>query len=98
MLHATPDTAGVLRQMSLVLFGDGAPADSLAVPSTSGSFATPVADAGVGIRFQTHIGDLDVPLRLELPLWVSRPTLAQDTKQGINPWQFRWLFSVEKSF
>jgi hypothetical protein len=89
---------GVFRRAALMVFADGALVDTLAARSTTGNFYTPLADAGVGIRFGVHVGDLDVPLRFELPLWLSRPELAQDTRTGLNQFQFRWLFSVEKSF
>jgi hypothetical protein len=96
--HLVENDSGVFRQAKLVAFGDGAFADSLAVSATGGNCCSTLADAGVGVRFGLHVGDLDVPLRFEVPFWVSRPLFAQDTKQGTNTFQFRWLFSLEKSF
>ncbi|HEY2824067.1 MAG TPA: M1 family aminopeptidase [Gemmatimonadales bacterium] len=96
--HVVTRAGGVLRRAGLVAFADGGLVDTLAVPSTSGSSLTPLADAGAGVRFALHLGDLNVPLRFEVPLWLSRPAYAQDTRQGVNSFQFRWLFSLEKSF
>ena len=33
--------------------------------------------------------------RLDLPLYVSRPTFAQDDGPGTDRVGFRWVFSVE---
>ena len=89
---------GVLRNASLVLFGDAGLVDTLAVASTSGDAATGLYDAGPGVRIGLHIGDLDFPLRVEFPLLVSRPEFAHNTRQGLDDLEFRWLVSLEQTF
>jgi hypothetical protein len=89
---------GPLRRASVVIFGDGALADSLAVPSTSGGAVTPLFDAGAGIRLGLRIGDLDVPLRVEFPFLVSRPLYAHNQRHATGTIGFRWLMSLERSF
>jgi hypothetical protein len=91
-------TRGPLRRASLVIFGDGALADSLAVPSTGGGAVTPLFDAGAGVRFGLRIGDLDVPLRVEFPFLVSRPLYAHNQRHATGTIGFRWLMSLERSF
>jgi hypothetical protein len=89
---------GPLRTASVVIFGDGALADSLAVPSTGGAAVTPLLDAGAGLRLGLRIGDVDVPLRVEFPFVVSRPQYAHNRRQGTETIEFRWLMSLERSF
>lgn len=89
---------GPLRSLSVVVFGDGALADSLAVPSTGGGAVTPLLDAGTGVRLGLRLGDLDVPLRVEFPFLVTRPQFAHNRRQGTETIEFRWLMSLEHSF
>lgn len=89
---------GPLRSVGVVAFGDGAVADTLAVPSPGGSGATVLADAGVGLRFDLRVGDLQFPLRAELPLWLNRPGYAQDQRTTSKAFDFRWLISVQPIF
>ncbi len=91
-------TRGPLRDVSVVVFGDGALADSLAVPSTGDGAVTPLIDAGAGVRLALRIGDLDVPLRVEFPILVSRPAYAHNRRGGTDVIEFRWLMSLERSF
>jgi hypothetical protein len=56
-----------------------------------------VADAGIGLRVGHRIGQTTFQTRLDLPLWVSRPELAQDGGPG-NPVGFRWTFSFSPAF
>jgi hypothetical protein len=57
-----------------------------------------LGDAGVGLRAQHRIGDTPVTTRVEFPLWVSRPELAQDTHPGGDHFGFRWLVAVGAAF
>ncbi|NIN10314.1 MAG: hypothetical protein GTN62_03210 [Gemmatimonadales bacterium] len=91
-------SSGLLRSASVVVFGDGALADSLAVPSAGGDFLTPLFDAGVGVRFRWRLGDLSFPLRVEVPLVVARSLFAHNTRQGTDTFEFRWLISLEPIF
>jgi hypothetical protein len=54
-----------------------------------------IGDAGVGLRAEHRIGDTRFVTRLDLPLWVNRPELAQDRSPGDNEFAFRWVFSFE---
>ena len=54
-----------------------------------------LGDAGVGLRADHRIGDTRFTTRFDLPLYVSRPALAQDRAPGDNHVAFRWTFSFE---
>jgi hypothetical protein len=54
-----------------------------------------IGDAGVGLRAEHRIGDTRFVTRFDLPLWVSRPGLAQDASPGDRRVAFRWLFSFQ---
>jgi hypothetical protein len=56
-----------------------------------------LGDAGVGLRAEHRIGDTRFVTRFDLPLWVSRPALAQDRSPGDDELAFRWVFSFEPS-
>jgi hypothetical protein len=56
-----------------------------------------VGDAGLGLRSDHRIGRTPFQIRFDLPLWVSRPALAQDDGPG-SPVGFRWSFSFRPSF
>lgn len=89
---------GVVRSVGLVAFADVGLADSLAVPAPTGAAAVSLSDAGLGVRVELAIGDRRFPLRLEAPLYVSRPLFAHNRRQGTDPFEFRWLLSVEPIF
>jgi hypothetical protein len=54
-----------------------------------------IGDAGVGLRAEHWIGDTRFVTRFDLPLWVSRPALAQDAAVGDDELAFRWVFSFQ---
>lgn len=54
-------------------------------------------DAGIGVRIGHRIGQTSFQTRLDLPLWVSRPELAQDGGPSA-PVGFRWAFSFSPAF
>ena len=54
-----------------------------------------LGDAGVGLRAEHRIGDTRFTTRFDLPLYVSRPALAQDRAPGDHHFAFRWTFSFE---
>ncbi len=91
-------STGPLRRVAVVLFGDGALTDTLAVRSLERRAWTPITDGGAGLRMWLRLGDIDVPVRVEFPFWVSRPALAHDTRLGTRQFQFRWLASFEPTF
>jgi Peptidase family M1 domain len=57
-----------------------------------------LGDAGVGLRAEHRIGDTRFMTRLDLPLFVSRPALAQDREPGDDQLAFRWMFSFQPEF
>ena len=57
-----------------------------------------LADAGVGLRAEHRIGDTRIITRVDFPLYVSRPELAQDTHPGTDRVGFRWQFSFGAAF
>jgi hypothetical protein len=57
-----------------------------------------LGDAGIGIRAEHRIGDTRFVTRFDLPLWVSRPELAQDRSAGDDELAFRWVLSFEPEF
>lgn len=91
-------TSGVFRSASIVGFGDAALVDSMAVSSNFGKGATPVSDAGVGVRFGLRIGDIAFPIRVEFPLFVSEPDAARERIPGGERVGFRWLISFQPIF
>lgn len=54
-----------------------------------------VADAGLGLRAEHKIGDTRFSTRIDFPLYLSRPELAQDRDAGDDELAFRWAFSFE---
>ncbi len=89
---------GVFRSASIVGFGDAALVDTLAVVSTFGNGASPVSDAGIGVRIGLRIGDIDFPVRVEFPFFVSEPDLAHERIPGDERVGFRWLISFQPIF
>ena len=57
-----------------------------------------LGDAGIGLRAEHRIGDTRFVTRFDLPLWVSRPELAQDRAAGDDEVAFRWVLSFEPEF
>jgi hypothetical protein len=57
-----------------------------------------LADAGVGLRAEHQIGQTRFTTRADLPLFVSRPRLAQDRDPGADELGFRWAFSFSPAF
>jgi hypothetical protein len=90
--------AKLFRRVSAVGFGDFGQALS------DGTIARPIAklgflgDAGIGLRAEHQIGERQITTRVEFPVWVSRPELAQDTHPGLDHFGFRWLVALGASF
>jgi hypothetical protein len=57
-----------------------------------------IGDAGLGVRAEHRIGDTRFSTRLDFPLYVSKPELAQDRRVGDNEVEFRWTFSFQPAF
>jgi hypothetical protein len=47
------------------------------------------------MRAEHRIGDTRFVTRFDLPLFVSRPLLAQDRSPGDDQFAFRWVFSFQ---
>jgi hypothetical protein len=87
--------ARLFSRVALAAFTDlarGFQADEDAPPTGRIRF---LGDAGVGLRAEHRIGDTRFMTRFDLPLWVSRPELAQDREAGDDEVAFRWVFSFE---
>ena len=89
---------GIFRSAAVTVFGDGALIDTLAVRSVFGNGMTPVSDAGVGARFDLRVGDINFPVRIEFPFFVSEPNLAHERIPGGERLSFRWLISFQPTF
>lgn len=87
---------GVFRRIALALFADGALADG-DLDAPAGDALRAVGDAGIGARVDHWIGATPFQTRLDLPLWVSRPQLAQQARTG-SSFGWRWSFSFRPSW
>jgi hypothetical protein len=87
----------LFRRVALAAFGDAGHAirDGIVGRGDKLQF---LGDAGVGLRMDHRIGQTSFTTRLDLPLVVSRPLLAQDTDPGNKKGGFRWQFSFSPAF
>jgi hypothetical protein len=90
--------SSLCSRIGLAAFGDLARAFGDHTPSALGGPVEVLADAGVGVRMSHRIGDTRFVTRFDLPLYVSRPALAQDTHPGTKALGFRWAFSFEPAW
>ncbi len=86
--------AGLFNRVSLAAFGDGALSDAGLLPGAGPENLNAFGDAGVGLRIGHRLGQTNFVTRFDLPVFVSRPLLAQDTHPA-NQVGFRWTFSLE---
>jgi hypothetical protein len=86
---------GLFRRTAVALFGDGALTDARG-DDTVGPVRL-LADAGIGIRFDHHLGNTPFQTRVDLPVWVNEPSLAQDDRPT-DRFGWRWLFSFRASW
>jgi hypothetical protein len=84
----------VLKRIAIAAFTDVAMGDG-DLSGVRGHLVA-VADAGVGLRLDQRFAHTSYQMRLEIPLWVSRPALAQDDAGGALG--FRWIISLMPSF
>jgi hypothetical protein len=89
-------TARLFQRVTLAAFTDLAFGDH--VDPTDRGRPRFVGDAGIGLRADHRIGDTRFTTRFDLPLYVSRPELAQDGEPGDDELEFRWTFSFEPAF
>jgi hypothetical protein len=85
----------ILNRIAVAAFSDGGLGNGDL--DSGGSRLRGVADAGVGLRLGYLIGQTRFVARFDLPLWVSRPDLAQDDRPG-RPFGFRWSVSFAPAF
>jgi Peptidase family M1 domain len=87
----------LFHRVGVAAFSDIARQLGGTTPPTTGVIRF-LGDAGVGIRVDHRIGDTSFMTRLDLPLYVSRPELAQDREPGDSEVKFRWTFSFQPAF
>ena len=87
--------AKLFSRVTLAAFTDLAHGIGESTAGLPGGRVRFVGDAGVGIRAEHRIGDTRFVTRLDLPLWVSRPELAQDAEPRDDELAFRWVFSFQ---
>jgi hypothetical protein len=87
--------AHLFNRIALAAFTDLSHAMGGGAQPLTGDRIRFLGDAGVGIRVEHRIGDTRFSTRFDLPLYVSRPELAQDRAPGDDKLAFRWTFSFE---
>ncbi len=87
--------ARLFSRVALAAFTDLAHGIGEGEPVLPGGRVRFVGDAGVGLRAEHRIGDTRFVTRFDLPLWMSRPELAQDAAVGDEELAFRWVFSFQ---
>jgi hypothetical protein len=87
--------AKLFQRIALAAFTDLAHGIGGAAQPLTGDRLRFLADAGIGLRAEHRIGDTDFMTRLDVPLYLSRPELAQDRTPGDDELEFRWTFSFE---
>jgi Peptidase family M1 domain len=87
----------LFRRVGIALFGDAGHAirDGIVGRGDKLEF---LADAGVGLRAEHRIGETTFTTRVDFPILVSRPELAQDQAPGGEEAGFRWGFSFSPAF
>jgi len=90
--------AKLFRRVRLAAFGDVGHTIGDSVDPTGSSQLRWLADAGVGLRVDHQIGATAFTTRVDLPLYVSRPAVAQDTDPGSDRVGFRWTVSFQPSW
>ena len=83
----------LFRRAGIALFGDLAVADGDFARAGS-TRARLSGDAGIGIRATHRIGTTEFTTRVDFPLWVGVPALAEDGEAD-EAFGFRWLFSFQ---
>jgi hypothetical protein len=91
-------SAHLLNRVALAVFTDVSHGIGGTSQLLTGDRIRFLGDAGVGLRAEHRIGDTEFSTRLDLPLYVSRPELAQDRRPGDGDLEFRWTFSFEPAF
>ena len=90
--------ARLFSRVALAAFTDLAHAIGGEAQPLTGNRLRFLGDAGLGLRADHRIGDTRFTTRIDFPLYVSRPQLAQGPTSGDNELDFRWTFSFEPAF
>lgn len=90
--------AKLFRRVRLAAFGDVGHTIGDSFDPSNATRLRWLADAGVGLRADHLIGNTAFTTRVDLPLYVSRPTLAQDRDPGSDRVGFRWTFGFQPSW
>ena len=96
-LWARP-SAHLFNRIALAAFTDLSHAIGGTAQPLTGDRIRFLGDGGIGLRADHRIGATSFTTRFDLPLYVSRPELAQDRNAGDNDLEFRWTFSFEPAF
>jgi hypothetical protein len=88
-------SAPLFNRVALAAFADLSHAIGGPPQPLTGDRIRFLGDAGLGVRADHHIGDTRFTTRLDFPLYVSRPELAQDRDPGDGEMEFRWTFSFQ---
>ena len=84
----------LFREVRVAMFG-GAAFGNGDIPAT-GTSASLVADAGIGLKMRHRIGQTSFVTRFDVPILVTRPRLAVSQIDGAV--QLRWVVSVRPTF
>ena len=90
----TRQNARLFNRIGIAAFTDLAQAFGSSDQPLTGNRLRFVGDAGIGIRAEHRIGDTRFVTRFDLPLFVSRPELAQDRSPGDDKVAFRWVVQL----
>ena len=96
-MDLVPAGSGLFNRIALAGFADAVAADGDLDPEGRNRMFG-VGDAGPGLRIDHRLGKTSFQTRLDVPLWVSRPELAQDQGPGGATTGWRWTFSFAPSF
>jgi hypothetical protein len=88
---------GLARRVGAAAFGDGALGDGDLDPTGRDRLRS-AGDGGLGLRIDHRIGATTFQTRLDLPVWVSAPALAQDRAPGQRRLGWRWTCSLAPAF
>ena len=88
----------LFSRVALAAFTDLSRTLGRSILSPTGERVRFLGDAGIGLRVEHRIGDTRFTTRFDVPLYVSRPELAQDRHAGDREVEFRWTFSFEPAF
>jgi len=94
----TQPSARLFNRVGLAAFTDLSHAFGGPTQPLTGNRIRFLGDAGIGLRADHQIGDTRFVTRFDLPLYVSRPELAQNREPGDGKVEFRWTFSFEPAF